>query len=138
MLRNKNQAEANAIKPEIGDKIVTISRPAVSGPAKPAPATNYTVRTTFRSCGIGHSAFRFTLLIIGFTIPVAAPLPYIAVHIVQPPRIRRKTVNRNGVLPFFGERVTFTVCLVGFQAFSSIEGCSAPCTAGVLPLRFCW
>ena len=117
-----------------------MSRPTALGAAAPAPATNHTVRTLFRAIWIINDTFRLTFIIVFFPIPIAAPLPDIAMHVMQSPRIGGKHVNRNSVLPkqpfpiIVIRIVPVIVCLIGCYINTGIERRCGSCPASILPL----
>src|SRR5262249_23130103 len=74
--------------------------------------------------------------------PILAPLPDVAVHVVQAPRIRRETAYRRGpgsvhaLLPLAVDKVPVVIRLVRRNRLATIKGCCRPGTASILPLRF--
>ena len=77
VVNSKGQPQAKAVVAVRRGVVATIRRATVPGVAAPATATEHAARPTFRSFRISLCAT--TILIV----PIAAPFPHIATHIVD-------------------------------------------------------
>src|SRR5262249_849644 len=113
----------------------TVRRAAELRIIEPAAATQHTELPFFRPLWVSYVIVRVT------SIPILAPLPQIAGHVVQSPRIGGECSNRRGLLSvdsLFAVAIdTFTeiVGLLRGNRFPEMEGRRRPCTAGVFPFR---
>lgn len=87
----------------------------------------------------GNIRIRYaTPRVVGISIPtVEAPLPYVPVHIVQSPRVRRVTPNRQscpGIADTVGVGAEVEVRLSANQRRSVVELRRCPGSAAILPL----
>src|SRR5262249_48527634 len=103
----------------------------IPGLIEPRAAAHDLELSLLRALWIFHRA----LPVIGGIVPILYPLPYIAVHIIQPPRIGLEL--HNGMRPAAG-----VFCIPGiFPQLTALipktigRCCSRP--SRILPLRFC-
>ena len=87
----KSNAKAEVVAPEAGRVPAAIRRPADPGVVVPTPAPIHPGRAPRRTRGIRHRTGRI------IPIPILAPLPDIAVHVVQPPGIGRNNLATGAV-----------------------------------------
>ena len=103
------------------------SRSTAPRSVEPAPATKHTEPTSYRACRIFNNSIRLAFVIILITIPVTTPLMSITMHIVQTPRIRRKTTYGNRILSvnplwiIVVWIVSIIVCVIRRQVFTRIK-----------------
>ncbi len=89
---NYGQAEAQVVAPVRRLEPAAARRPADAGEADPAPAADHPGRGPRRPPRVVHNR----LLVIGITVPIPAPLPNIAVHVIQPEGITSLLADRMG------------------------------------------
>ncbi len=142
-LRDEHQAEANVAAAVGGAVEVAKSRPAALRTDVPATAADNTGRTGFRTCRISNPSLRFAFVVEFFIVPVTAPFPYIAVHVVQAEGVGLKSINFYGILSkysffvFIIGIISVLVCLVGSQVCAGKKRRGRAGPAGVFPFCFC-
>ena len=115
---------------------VTVRRAAVLRNAVPGAATQHTVLTFFWTLRVGHVFFRV------ISVPVLAPLPDVAVHVMKPPGVGGKAADRRGLLPMTPflavaiDEIAVVIRLVRGNGFAKMEGRCRPGTTGKFPFRF--
>src|SRR5262249_29433509 len=116
----------------------TVCRTAEDRIAGPRTAPQYTIFASLWSLWIGN-------LLGGIAgVPVLAPLPDVAMHVMQPPSIGGETAHRHGLLsicsPLSGtiDEVAVVVGLLGGNRFAKVKRCLCPGTTGIFPFRLRW
>src|ERR1022692_3748362 len=110
-----------------------------------AELRTFAVRTTtqhtlgfcrIRSLRVNHAFFRI------LSVPVLAPLPYIAVHVVKTPGVRRESAGRRAfpsILAYLAvaiDVIASVIRLIAGNRFPKMERRRRSCTTGIFPLRF--
>src|SRR5262249_18000252 len=106
--------------------------------ADPAPAAQHAARTLHRACRVHYSLSRIR------SIPILAPLPDIAVHLVQPPVIAWQRLHGDSLssiestFPPGMRIVAVIIHLLWRDLIPKGERCRGAGSAGIFPLGFGW
>src|SRR5262249_9217711 len=129
------QAKADRVRTDIG--VRRAARPRSQELRGPAPRTTANLPSVALRRDPGIAVGGST----GVTgmVTVLQPLEHIAVYLIEPPRIHREAVNRNGLLPKFSPRSsivrsTVVIGLVGRDCSAPPERGCCPRASGVLTL----
>src|SRR5262249_6914012 len=136
------RTEAQAEVPARRRAPVAARRPATPAVAAPAAAPVHTERAASRTARVDRRAGQ---VVVG-VIPVEAPLPDVAVHVVQPQPVRPVRADLAGALQVRppGRAVGVVAVEVGLRGrerrggpadVEGEEGGVRPSAAGILPLR---
>ena len=138
--RRADEPKTNVIAPVTRINTATKRRTAVCRRVAPTPATNNTRRPNCRSLRISLCLLRLGVpaekLEVASTCVFASiytPLPYIAVHIIEPPGIRHETAD----LDMEVAHSAVVRALAELDHFNTIyiEIALRPCATGVFPLN---
>ena len=95
-LRSPHDTEPDVVVGVVGrDADAALRRAAVAGVAAPAAAAQQTGRTSRGPCGV----CKWARGVVRTAIPILAPLPHIARHVVQAKRVGKFTTDGVGLAP---------------------------------------